>query len=419
MYCYTGETRHEYWLNQGDNSWAPASFVPATPSTRPQLSEHGVLLADMNGDARSDLLFTRGTKFGYWPSYGDGKWEEFVEYSRLPNFAFDDPHVRLVDVNGDGLTDVIRTDSQDYRYWLNLDGKAWGAPISRGFASIFRSEDGPGVVFSDDPESDARLADMNGDGLQDIVSVNNGSIRYWPHSGYLRFDRTVQMTDTPRLPSAQFHRERFLLGDINGDGFDDLLNVDVDRVYYWLNLHGTAWSQRRELTAAPFAGGNTDVRLADMDGNGTRDLIWSTPASPTDRTNYRYFDFVGAGNYPNLLTRINNNMGLVTEITYKAATEYYMDAFHAHKPWDMKLPIAVKVVASVRLIDNISHNELVTRYSYADGYYDGRDREFRGFAYAEEYADGDASSPTSLVKYYYHVGYAEHMGFIDAVRPVH
>lgn len=108
----------------------------------------------------------------------------------------------------------------------------------------------------------------------------------------------VQMSGTPRLPFRRFQRQRFLVGDINNDGFADLLYVDVTRVYYWFNLHGIAWSERHELQSVPYAQGDADVRLADMNGNGTRDLVWSTPVRSTDRTNYRYFDFVGADNYP-------------------------------------------------------------------------------------------------------------------------
>jgi RHS repeat-associated protein len=404
---YTSPTGHYYWLNFGDDRWGPAQPVRRSPQGV-QLTDDGVLLADMDSDGRSDLLFSQGTSLGYWRSYGNREWEEFVRYRQLPNFSFKDPNVRLVDVNGDGLTDVIRTDRRYFTFWLNLDGKAWARPVSRRASAIFGDE--PGTFFSYDlPDGDARLADMNGDGLQDLVSVHNGHIRYWPHRGYLRFASMVRMKGTPRLPMKRFQRRRFLTGDLNGDGFADLVYVDATRVYYWFNLHGENWGPRRELASSPYTQGDADVRLADMNGNGTRDLLWSTPVRRSDRTNYRYFDFVGGDRYPNLLIRINNNMGMITEITYKPVIQDYLEARKSGKPWEMKLPIAVKVVAQMKIIDKISNNEVVSKYTFHDGYYDGRDREFCGFKYAESRAVGDFSSPDELVKEYFDVGYNERM----------
>lgn len=402
---YTSPTGHFTWLNYGEDRWGPAQRVRRSPQGV-QLRDDGVLLADMDGDGRSDLLFSQGTSPGYWRNYGDREWTEFVRYRRLPGFSFQDPNVRLVDVNGDGLTDVIRTDRRYFTFWLNLEGKAWAHPVSRRASAIFGEE--PGTFFSYDlPDGDARLADMNGDGLQDLVSVHNGHIRYWAHRGYLRFVPVVRMKGTPRLPMKRFQRRRFLTGDLNGDGFADLVYVDATRVYYWFNLHGESWGPRRELKSSPYARGDADVRLADMNGNGSRDLVWSTPVRRSDRTNYRYFDFVGTDRYPNLLIRIDNNMGLTTEIKYKPVIQDYLAARKSGRPWEMKLPIAVKVVAQLRLIDKISNNEVVSTYTYHDGYYNGRDKQFCGFQYAESRALGDTGSPDELVKEYYDVGYNE------------
>lgn len=406
---------HIYWLNQGDDSWAPAQQLAGSPQGV-QLADDGVLLADMNGDGKSDLLFSQGSSFGYWQSYGDKKWSEFIEFNTLPNISFKDPNVRLMDVNGDGLTDVIHTTHRFFTYWLNLNGKDWSLPVSRSFSSIFKEPNVPGTFFSEQLDSDARMADMNGDGLQDLVSVHNGWIRYWPHKGLLRFEKNVAMNGTPRLPLNRFDRSRFLIGDINHDGFADLLYVDISQVFYWLNFHGEKWSERNEIKSTPYAQGTVDVRLADMNGNGTRDLVWSTPVRSGDRTNYRYFDFVGKNRFPNLLTKIDNGMGMVTKIEYKSAIDDFIQAKRKGRPWIRKLPFSVKVVSSVRLTDHISHTDVITRYSYADGYYDGRDREFRGFERADERSIGDSSSPDSLTTHYFYVGFGERLGQKEAEK---
>lgn len=420
----TGPEGHLYWLNMGDDTWAAPQPIRRTPQGV-ELADDGVMLADMNGDGKSDLLLSRGVSLGYWTSYGRERWEDFVAYRGAPNVSFKDPNVLLWDVNGDGLTDVVHTDARYYTYWLNREGQNWWRPVSRPFSSIFRGgEEGPGTFHNAaNRDSDFRLADMNGDGLQDIVSVHNRLIRYWPHKGYLRFEPAVRMrSDTsegpgrPDLPLSRFDRSRFFLADLNGDGFDDAVYVDLLRVHYWLNLHGEFWSARQEIKYAPYADGATSVRFADMNGNGTRDLVWSHDYRGDRRPNYRYFDFVGNNRYPNLLVAIDNNMGLTTQISYQPVVKFYLQARRERRPCDCRLPIPVKVVSEVRVTDRISRNEIVHHYAYRDGYYDGREREFRGFGYAETGVTGDETSPTMLTKSYFNVGYGERIPAVTAAK---
>ena len=57
----------------------------------------------------------------------------------------------------------------------------------------------------------------------------------------------------------------------------------------------------------------------------------------------------------------------------------------AGKPWVTKLPFPVHVVERVKTYDHISRNYFVTRYTYHHGYFDGIEREFRGFGMVEQY----------------------------------
>src|SRR5262249_25515742 len=49
-----------------------------------------------------------------------------------------------------------------------------------------------------------------------------------------------------------------------------------------------------------------------------------------------------------------------------------------------KLPFPVHVVERVETYDRISRNRFVSRYNYHHGYFDGVEREFRGFGMVEE-----------------------------------
>jgi len=91
------------------------------------------------------------------------------------------------------------------------------------------------------------------------------------------------------------------------------------------------------------------------------------------------------GNKPHLLIGSKNNLGAETIVHYAASTKFYLADKAAWKPWITRLPFPVQVVERVETYDRVSHNRFVTRYAYHHGYYDGVEREFRGFAMVEQW----------------------------------
>lgn len=49
------------------------------------------------------------------------------------------------------------------------------------------------------------------------------------------------------------------------------------------------------------------------------------------------------------------------------------------------LPFPVQCLEKLEIFDQISRNRFVNRYVYHHGFYDGFDREFRGFAMMEQW----------------------------------
>jgi Insecticide toxin TcdB middle/N-terminal region len=82
---------------------------------------------------------------------------------------------------------------------------------------------------------------------------------------------------------------------------------------------------------------------------------------------------------PHLLTTINNNMGKQVTITYAPSTEYYLKDRQAGTPWITKLPFPVHVIKEVEMKDLIGGTVHHTQYRYHHGFFDGPEREFRGF----------------------------------------
>src|SRR5262249_36967055 len=60
-------------------------------------------------------------------------------------------------------------------------------------------------------------------------------------------------------------------------------------------------------------------------------------------------------------------------------TRFYLEDERAGTPWITKLPFPVQVAERVEIYDWIGRTRLVSRYSYHHGYFDGYEREFRGF----------------------------------------
>jgi hypothetical protein len=122
---------------------------------------------------------------------------------------------------------------------------------------------------------------------------------------------------------------------------------------------------------------------ADLLGNGTACLVWSSPLPGDAQRQMRYIDLMG-GTKPHLLIKSVNNLGAETEVHYAPSTHFCLKDKRDGRPWVTRLPFPVHVVERVVTHDRISGNQFVTRYAYHHGYFDGVEREFRGFGMVEQ-----------------------------------
>jgi RHS repeat-associated protein len=361
-----------YWRNLGGGrfDW-PREMREAPAGLR--LADAGVQLLDANGDGRIDLLATIDGLTGYFPLRFGGLWDHrsFQRYRAAPSFDLKDPEVKLVDLDGDGVTDAIRSGTR-LECYFNDPHDGWGATrwVERQSLDVF-----PNVTFSD-PR--VKWADMTGDGLQDIVLVHDGLIEYWPSLGRGAWGQRIAMRKSPRLPWG-YDPKRILLGDVDGDGLADLVYVEDTCVTLWINQSGNQWSTPIHIEGTPPISDLDAVRLVDLCGNGVSGVLWSADASELPRTGIFFLDFTG-GAKPYLLSEMDNHLGATTRVGYAPSTRFYLeDEQHAATRWKTSLPFPVQVVARTEVIDAISGGKLTTDYHYHHGYWDGAEREFRGF----------------------------------------
>ena len=226
---------------------------------------------------------------------------------------------------------------------------------------------------------------MSGDGLTDIVRIRNGEVCYWANLGYGRFGTKVTMDNSPWFDSPDiFNQRRIVLADIDGSGSTDILYLSGEGVQVYFNQSGNNWSLKRVLKSFPAIDNVVSVTTVDLLGNGTACLVWSSPLLGNALRAMRYIDLMG-GQKPHLLIKTANNMDAETVVQYAPSTKFYLQDKLAGKPWITKLPFPVHVVERVETYDRISRNRFVTRYAYHHGYFDGVEREFRGFGMVEQW----------------------------------
>lgn len=396
------------WRNLGNTQFAIPKPMQRSPAGV-LLANKGVQFADMNGDGSVDLLVSEADQLaenglaGYYSSKVENStanWAEFHKYIQSPSFDLKDPNVKLVDMDGDGVIDVLSTTSDEtFLFIRNVNHSAelrFEAPIS-----INRKHDLDNWpdVFLGSPDQRIRLADMSGDGLQDIVMIHSGRIDYWPNLGYGKFGKRITMFNSPifrsRGNNSSYDPKNLFLTDVNGDGLADLVYVDAGKVSLWINQSGNRWSQELVIYGTPTPTNIDSVRIADMKGTGTAGVLWSHDYASeiSGNKNYKYLDFTG-GTKPMLLNRIDNNIGSQTIVEYRPSTFYYLNDKNNRQPWKTTLPFPIQVVSRVESIDFISKSKLTSEYFYHHGQWDGLEREFCGFGRVDQRDSQEFSSET-------------------------
>jgi len=371
---------------------APHASLAALATTDQQLM-------DLTGSGRMALVELQPPLSGFYERNGSDGWTTFTPFTKLPNVDWADPNLRFVDLTGDGHADALITDDGVFTWYQSAAAEGFGEAERTAVAADER--DGPRVVFAD-AEQSIFLADMSGDGLSDIVRIRNGEVCYWPNLGYGRFGHQVVMDAAPWFDDDElFEQRRIRLADVDGSGAVDLLYLGRDGARLWFNRSGNEWSTSRDLPF-PTATSNVDqIQVADLLGNGTACLVWSSDLPGDADRPMRYLDLTG-GTKPHLLTRMVNNLGAETEVEYAPSTKYYLQDKAAGTPWATRLPFPVHCVEKVTMRDSRRKTEFSTTYSYHHGFFDGpEEREFRGFGRVEyvdaqrfdDFADANSGSP--------------------------
>ncbi|WP_194202037.1 SpvB/TcaC N-terminal domain-containing protein, partial [Glycomyces albidus] len=399
----------------GEVGFAAAAPVAAHPETGlPGLGAD--LLLDLDGGGTPDLVRFAPGNAAYAGRDDDGGWKPFAPFDGLPEIDLAAGDLHLADLTGDGLPDLVLDDPAGVR-WCPNRGGAFAAP-----RPLDLPDDRPPSLGEHAAAVAVRLADLTGDGLPDLVRLANGAVTYRPNLGHGRFGPAVAMDDAPWFDHPdRFDPRRAILTDIDGNGRSDLVYLAADGVRLYANRAGAAWSPPRTLPGLPAADNRRVVSAVDLRGNGTACLVWST-GLPSGAAPLRYIDLHSAG-VPHLLSRYENGGGGEVRIEYRSSTSFAQADERDGRPWPGKLPFPVACAHKVTRVDHVRETVFTSTTSYHDGHFDPVEREFRGFGLVESIdseayevppagidPDPDLRQPPVRTRTWFHTGAAAGAG---------
>ncbi|MCA3014361.1 MAG: VCBS repeat-containing protein, partial [Myxococcaceae bacterium] len=357
-----------------------------------------VQVIDVNGDCFVDI--TQAKVPTLLCNNGSGDWvaatfcapsapglpSSFTPEDDADSTQADPKFVRFFDYDNDRRIDWLRT-------YSNNAGTEVLVNSPTGFNSV--TVQNIGLTFDESP---LQLADMNGDGLQDPVAILvSGSlvqVQYKLNYGFGNWQADWSLISLSGLDPTQANLAE--LQDVNGDGLADVVVATGNEVKLALNRNGARFDSVITISNAslgtgmiPIRQANSVVAYADMNGNGSDDIVFIQPNGLV-----QYLELFPVR--PNLIARIDNGIGNVQLLSYGTSiVEQARDAA-AGQPWVNRVPNPYTMVKQLQSFVTLTGSDTgglkeITNFRYHSGYYDGVEKQFRGYEEVEQELASDMS----------------------------
>lgn len=386
--------------------YGPPRELPSNPAADSKASVRQSL-ADLTGDGRLDWIVGQPGMLGFFTLNPDRTWADFAPFSAIPSEFFQ-PQGQLADLMGGGLQDLALIGPRSVRVYPSL--RAGG--FSRG-QDVAHDAEGDTLPLSSDSSSElVAFCDIFGSGQQHLVRIRHDEVRVWANLGGGRFGKGQVFAKLP-YTYEHFDAGRIRLADMDGSGAVDMVYLTSTGFELFMNQSGNRFAQ--PFTQPWPEGVHYDqlcqVRIADLQGLGCSSLVLTVSHMAPKHWRFDYPSIK-----PYLLKSTQNGMGASGTITYRSSLQEWLDEKVELRAADLKVesgvPFALHVVVQQTQRDEVTGNELAQRFKFRQGYYDGHEREFRGFglvcqidsevARAAEQEEG-FTAPV-LTKTWYHSG---------------
>ncbi len=234
---------------------ANGTFIPMAPALASNANGTGIALTDWNGDGFLDVLHTGAAQVFTRLGNGDGTFSGFNSFP-AGNFIAD--HPVAFDADGDTRPDLVV-----------INPPVFPSSTFGGITIVTR----PGGVMTtqsisfDTKPTYAHPADMNNDGLIDIVTVNtqSGTVSWFENfGGTFSNDRTSDIGGRPA---------QIAIADFDEDGVLDVAAVDADTDLVRVHLGlGNGFVATEGIDANVGGVGVSQISAGDFDDDGTVDL---------------------------------------------------------------------------------------------------------------------------------------------------
>ncbi len=237
------------WRNNGAGWTVDAAYMPPTLLADYQNNPEGIMLAsiaDINGDGLPDWVQSvttpSGANHNTWINTGRG-WRKnpgyklpvsLIRYSSFTGKGA--PTAGLLDVNGDGLVDLVQAvhvtgESTTRATWLNT-GNGWQpAPKWVLPADAIQYDAGGKTDYL------GTVVDLNGDGKPEFVQSyldkgNNTHFQAWRHGeeGWIPYTGTTLPIPLFKHYEDRSSTELALTADLNGDGLPEFFTSQPDAI---------------------------------------------------------------------------------------------------------------------------------------------------------------------------------------------
>jgi hypothetical protein len=243
-----------------NNSSTPGTFGSPLILASPGASQ--VAIGDMNNDGLQDLV-SADFNVSLFIQTSPGTFATPVTlYSGGANW------VAVGDLNHDGIADVALADAVGVKVLLHT-----GAASSATYAppvAVFTQSVVPGVSGA----NIVAIADVNGDGLNDLIITDPGPVGSPPTVNILLQSATTPGTFAPPVSyplSAQSNPQSLVVADVNGDGKPDIVVGGSSAVNVLLQ---SPTSPGTFGAAASYPVSNaSEIAIADVNGDGLVDII--------------------------------------------------------------------------------------------------------------------------------------------------